>query len=175
MVLESHQGQRNIPVLAEEKLEREETSREVIGTSGVVVQVTLGEILSTGDGLNLGHPRHILGIDNLTADEQLDLVDDVTPVDAGNDSAGRILGNHVDGVHQVTLLLQTNRGDVASRGVTLDSLTFERASVVRVTLVAGTVERNLWLTSQPSVLSASCDELNDTTRHLQWCEKKDQS
>ena len=43
---------------------------------------------------------------------------------------------------------------------------------MRVTLVAGAVERNLWLTSQPRVLSTGCNELNDTTRHLQWCEKK---
>ena len=43
---------------------------------------------------------------------------------------------------------------------------------MRITLVAGTVERNLRLTSQPCVLSAGCDQLNDTTRHLQWREKK---
>ena len=125
MVLERHQGQGHVPVLAEEKLQRKEASREVVGAGCVIVQVTLGEVLGAGDRLNLSHPRDILSVDNLAADEQLDLVDDVTPVDAWDDGTGRILGNHVDGVHQVTLLLQTDRGDVASRGVTLDSLAFE--------------------------------------------------
>ena len=43
---------------------------------------------------------------------------------------------------------------------------------MRVAFIAGTVERHLRLSGQPSVLSPGCDELNDTTRHLQWCEKK---
>ena len=43
---------------------------------------------------------------------------------------------------------------------------------MRVTLVAGTEERHLWLTRQPRVLSTGCNKLNDTTRHLQWREKK---
>ena len=175
VVLERHEGQGHVPVLAEEKLERQETSCVVLGTSRIVVQVALRIILSAGDGLKLSHPGDILSVDNLTTDEQLDLVDDGTPVKSRVQSTSRILGDHVDAIDQVTLLLQTDRGDVASCRVTLDQLAFERTGVMRVALVAGTEERNLWLTSQPRVLSTGCDELNDTTRHLQWCEKKDQS
>jgi hypothetical protein len=44
---------------------------------------------------------------------------------------------------------------------------------VCVAFVAGTEEGHLWLTCQPRVLSTGRYELNDTTRHLQWREKKD--
>ena len=171
VILERHQGQRHVPVLAEEKLERQEPIGDVCRTSAVVEEA-LGEVLGTSHRLDARHPRDVLCVDNLTTDEQLDLVDDVSPVDAWNQSTSRISGNQVHVVDEVTLLLQTDRGDVTSRGVTLDQLAFGRVGVVRVAFVAGTVERNLWLTGQPSVLSTGRDKLNDTTRHLQWREKK---
>ena len=124
VVLERHQGQRHVPVLAEEKLERQEPVGDVVGTRSVVVEVALGEVLGTSHRLDVGHPGDVLCVDNLAADEQLDLVDDVGPVDSWNQSTGRILGNQVHVVDEVTLLLQTDRGDVASCRVTLDQLAF---------------------------------------------------
>jgi len=124
VVLESHQGQGHVPVLAEEKLERQEPVGHVVGASGVVVEEALGEVLGASHSLDAGHPRDVLRVYNLAADEQLDLVDDVGPVDAWDQSTSRILGDQVHVVDEVTLLLQTDRGDVTSRGVTLDQLAF---------------------------------------------------
>ena len=123
VVLERHQGQRHVPILAEEKLERQEPVGDVVGASAVV-EVALREVLSTSHRLDVGHPCDVLCVDNLAADEQLDLVNDVGPVDAWDQSTGRILGNQVHVVDEVTLLLQTNRRDVASCRVTLDQLAF---------------------------------------------------
>jgi len=124
VVLESHQGQRHVPVLAEEKLERQEPVGDVVGSSGVVVEETLGEVLGTSHRLDVGHPCDVLCVNNLTTNEQLDLVNDVGPVDAWDQSTSRILRDEVHVVDEVTLLLQTDRGDVASRWVTLDQLAF---------------------------------------------------
>jgi len=123
VVLERHQGQRHVPVLAEEKLERQEPVGDV-GETSAVVEEALGEVLGTSHRLDARHPGDVLRVDNLAADEQLDLVNDVGPVDAWDQGTVRILGDQVDVVDEVTLLLQTNRGDVAGRGVTLDKLAF---------------------------------------------------
>ena len=123
MVLERHQGQRHVPVFAEEKLERQEPVGDVCRTSAVVEEA-LGEVLGSSHRLDVGHPGDVLCVDNLAADEQLNLVNDVGPVDAWDQSTGRIPGNQVHVVDEVTLLLQTDRGDVTSRGVTLDQLAF---------------------------------------------------
>ena len=124
VVLERHQGQRHVPVLAEEKLERQEPVGHVVGTGGVVIEEALGEVLGTSHRLDARHPRDVLCVDNLTTDKQLNLVDDVGPVDSWDQSTSRISGNQVHVVDEVTLLLQTDRGDVTSRGVTLDQLAF---------------------------------------------------
>ena len=124
VVLERNQRKRHVPVLAEEKLERQESVGDVCRTTCIVIQVALGEVLCTSHSLDVGHPRDVLCIDNLAADEQLNLVNDVGPNDARDQSTSRILGDQVYVVDKVTLLLQTDRGDVTSRGVTLDQLAF---------------------------------------------------
>jgi len=124
VVLESHKRHRHVPVLAEEKLERQEPVGGVVESRCVVVKEALREVLGASHCLDARHPGDILCVDNLTANEQIDLVNDVGPGDAWDQSTSRILGNQVHVVDEVTLLLQTDRGDVASRGVTLDQLAF---------------------------------------------------
>ena len=166
MELETNQGQTHGPVLAKEELQRQERVLLVIERCAIQVQVPLGKVLGTGDGLDVGHVLDILGIHNLTANQQLNLINDLGPVHINHLSTVVITDSQVHVAQKVTLLLEADRGDATSDGGTLDHLALHRAGVVGVALVVGPVKGNLGLAGQPSVLRADGDELDNTSRHL---------
>ena len=78
--LQGNQGQGHGPVLVEEKLEWVKAGDGVVGAqvvTRIAHQVTLTEVLGTGHWLDLSRVGDVLGVDDLTADHKLDLVDDV--------------------------------------------------------------------------------------------------
>ena len=135
MELQTNQGQTHRPVLAEEELQRQEGVLLVIEGGAVVVEVTLGEVLGAGDWLNVGHVLNVLGVHHLTADVQLNLVNDTSPVWIHKDTAGGIADGQVHVAQQVTLLLKTNGGNAASNWCALNHLALHRICVVGITLV----------------------------------------
>jgi hypothetical protein len=72
--LQGHQRQGQEVVLAEEKLQWEKWTLLVGGAVGVKIQVPGGIGLCAHNWLNIGCPLEILGIHNLTSDQQLNLV-----------------------------------------------------------------------------------------------------
>jgi len=164
--LQTNKGQTHGPVLAEEKLQRQERVLLVIEGGTVVVQVPLGVVLGAGDGLDVGHVLDILGVHNLAADEELDLVDNLGPVWVHQLGSVRVTDGQVHVAQQVSLLLEADGRDATGDGGTLNHLALHRVGVVRVALVVGPVKGNLGLAGQPSVLRADGDELNNTSRHL---------
>ena len=85
VVLQSHQGQGRLPILAEEELERLE--RVVVETSlrrrvraVVLGQQTLVRVRRTDHRLDVVHPVCVLSINHLAANQQINLIDDARPV-----------------------------------------------------------------------------------------------
>jgi hypothetical protein len=164
--LETNQGQSHRPVLAEEEFEWEKGVLLVVEGGAVIVQVALGEGLGTDYGLDVGHVLHVVRVDNLTANQKLNFIDNLGPVRVAHVCAVVITDGQVHVREEITLLLEPDRGDAAGNGLALDHLALDGVGKVGVPLVVGPVKRNLGLASQPSVLSTDGDELNDTTRHF---------
>jgi len=164
VVLESHEGESGLPVLTEG-----ESERIKLGSGGPVVETAgdgLGETGREEVGGDLVREEGVLVIDDLTTDEELDLVDHGRPIEGLTGVGGVVDRGEVSVPEEVTLTLEANGGHATLGESTLNDLTLDSLGKVRVTLVGTAEKADLGITDEVGILSTDSDELGDTTRHF---------
>jgi hypothetical protein len=164
VVLKSHEGEGGLPVLTEG-----ETKGVELGGSGAIVEFTsdgLGETGREKVGGDVVGEEGILVIDDLTTDEELNLVDHGRPVEGLTGVGGVVDRGEVGVAEEITLTLEANGGHTTLGESTLNDLTLDSLGEVRVATVGGTEEAHLGITDEVGILSTDSDELGDTTRHF---------
>ena len=126
VVGEGHEWEGVLPRFTEEESEGVETR----GGAAFVetTEAGLGEVLGQDLRGDERGEEGVLGVDDLTTDEQFNLVDDRGPVGDGRVGLGAI-GLHRLEVHvrqEVPLALDAHRGHAIGADVALDHLTFDR-------------------------------------------------
>jgi len=164
VILESHEGESGLPVLTEG-----ESERVKLGSGGPIVETAGDGLGKTGReevGGDLVREEGVLVIDDLTTDEELDLVDHGRPVEGLTSVGGVVDRCEVSVPEEVALTLEADGGHTTLGESTLNDLTLDSLGKVRVTLVGTAEKADFGLTDEVHILSTDSDELGDTTRHF---------
>jgi len=174
VVGEGHQRKNVLPALTEEESERVETGGVAVVILVNTTETRLGEALRQHLRSNVRREQRVLGINNLTTNQKLDLVDDRRPVDDGavGFRTRALDGLEVHIAQQITLSFHTDSGHTPIADVPLDNLALDRLGKVRVTLVRTAEIADFGIADEMGILLANGHELGDSTRHLLYYYKR---
>jgi len=151
MVLESHQGDGRLGILAK----RESQGVNLSGVRPVIQGLMRLRVrLTEKKGSETLRKNGIVGINDLPPDQELNLGNFILPTFGG--AVGRSIT--VGDVHvpeKVTLALETHGRHTVHDGVTLDNLLLDGLSKIRMALVGGTEKRNLGTANNVRILGSN--------------------
>ena len=163
VVLECDQWDRGLPVFTEREAKWIESS----GARRRAVW-TLACVLSHDSWCDVLGEMRCLIINDLTTNQEFDLLDSARPLRLGERSWGTL--RDVAVTEEITLAFETNGGDTTRSWGALEHLALHSLGEVRVTTIVRAEEADFGLTDEMRILGTDGDELGNTTRHFIYIE-----